>query len=87
MSERLTDAQLAALEHFYEHVYPDKQVRWMIDELRTLRQQALTGDDLAILRWLRDRWAEDENVCGAQEWRERHPKALAVIDRLLGGAP
>ena len=39
MSERLTDAHLAAPEHFYEHVYPDKQVRWMIDELRFLRAE------------------------------------------------
>lgn len=52
-------------------------------ELRRLIEPALSPADIEALRWLRDRWAEDASASGSVEWQRMHPRALAVLDRLV----
>lgn len=48
-----------------------------IAELKERRAEDLTDDEVEVLRYLR--------AGGGREWREMHPRTLAVLDKLLAG--
>jgi hypothetical protein len=86
---RLTDEEIEYIRRaFPTHLGEPKHsvlIQRLVAELREHRAAALTDEEREALEWLRDVFAGVIYGVTLPEWRTKHDRALAVLDRLLAG--